>query len=88
MAVIVVVPSPDTDTGLPRIASALVSSLRAVRGQVPTVDRIAVVEFADPRSRPESPVSAAESARIERRILEGWWGAARSEEHTSELQSP
>ena len=76
MAVIVVVPSPDTETGLPRIASALVSSLRAVRGQVPSVDRISVVEFADLRSRPETPVPAVEAARIERRILEGWWGAA------------
>jgi hypothetical protein len=78
MAIIVVVPSPDTDTDLPRIASALVSSLRAVRGQVPSVDRITVVEFADLRSRPETPVSAsaAEAAQIEQRILEGWWGAA------------
>jgi hypothetical protein len=76
MAVIVVVPGPDTDVGLPRIASALVSSLRAVRGQVPTVDRIKVVEFADLRSRPEATVSAEEAEQIEQRILEGWWGAA------------
>ncbi|HEX4787301.1 MAG TPA: hypothetical protein VH372_02480 [Actinospica sp.] len=54
MAVIVVVPSPDTDTGLPRIAASLVSSLRAVRGQVPAADRIKVVEFADLHARPES----------------------------------
>lgn len=50
MAVIVVVPNPDTETGLPRIAASLVSSLRAVRGQVPAADRIKVVEFADLRT--------------------------------------
>jgi hypothetical protein len=76
MAVIVVVPSPDTATGPPRISASLVSSLRAVRGQVPAADRIAVVEFADLRSRPEPPAAAEEAALIERRILEGWWGAA------------
>jgi hypothetical protein len=54
MAVIVVVPSPDTETGLPRIAASLVSSLRAVRGQVPAADRIKVVEFADLRGRLET----------------------------------
>ena len=53
MAVIVVVPNPDTDTGVPRIAASLVSSLRAVRGQVPAADRIKVVEFADLRARLE-----------------------------------
>ena len=46
MAVIVVVPDPDTETGLPRICAALVSSLRAVRGQVPA-GAITVVEFAE-----------------------------------------
>jgi hypothetical protein len=76
MAVIVVVPNPDTETGLPRIAASLVSSLRAVRGQVPAADRIEVVEFADLRSRPEPPTAAAEAAQIERQVLEGWWGAA------------
>jgi hypothetical protein len=49
MAVIVVVPNPDTDTSVPRIAASLVSSLRAVRGQVPAADRIAVADFADLR---------------------------------------
>lgn len=53
MAVIVVVPNPDTETGAPRVAASLVSSLRAVRGQVPAADRIKVVEFADLRSRQE-----------------------------------
>lgn len=76
MAVIVVVPSPDTVTGAPRIASSLVSALRAVRGQVPAADRIKVVEFADLRSRPEPPAAAAEAELIEQRIMEGWWGAA------------
>lgn len=76
MAVIVVVPNPDTETGAPRIASSLVSSLRAVRGQVPAADRIEVVEFTDLRSRPEPPAAAAEAAQIERQVLEGWWGAA------------
>ena len=56
MAVIVVVPNPDTETGVPRIAASLVSSLRAVRGQVPAADRIKVVEFADLRSRLEPAV--------------------------------
>lgn len=76
MAVIVVVPNPDTETGPPRIAAALLSSLRAVRGQVPGADRIKVVEFADLRSLPEPPVPATESERIERQLLEGWWSAA------------
>jgi hypothetical protein len=76
MAVIVVVPDPDTDTGLPRIAGALVSSLRAVRGQVPAADRIAVVEFADLRARPESGPIPVEGLALERAVLEGWWNAA------------
>jgi hypothetical protein len=62
MAVIVVVPSPDADTGLPRIAASLVSSLRAVRGQVPAADRIKVVEFADLQARPESATARPGSA--------------------------
>jgi hypothetical protein len=60
MAVIVVVPNPDTETGLPRIAAALISSLRAVRGQVPAADRIKVVEFADLRTH--AGFAAVESA--------------------------
>jgi hypothetical protein len=76
MAVIVVVPSPDTAPGPPRIAAALLSSLRAVRGQVPGAERIKVVEFADLRALPEPPSGAAEAERIERQLLEGWWGAA------------
>jgi len=76
MAVIVVVPNPDTAAGPPRIAASLVSSLRAVRGQVPAADRIKVVEFADLSSRPEAPGATAEAERIERRVMEGWWGAA------------
>jgi hypothetical protein len=65
MAVIVVVPNPDAETGPPRIAASLVSSLRAVRSQVPAADRIRVVEFADLRGRPEPGTgesAAAESA--------------------------
>lgn len=76
MAVIVVVPNPDTATGPARVAASLVSSLRAVRGQVPGVDRIKVVEFADLRAHPEPPGATAEAERIERAVLEGWWGAA------------
>ncbi len=76
MAVMVVVPSPDTAPGPPRIAAALLSSLRAVRGQVPGAERIKVVEFADLRAFPEPPSGAAEAERIERQLLEGWWGAA------------
>jgi hypothetical protein len=62
MAVIVVVPNPDAETGVPRIAASLVSSLRAVRGQVPAADRIKVVEFADLRSRSEPAAYAAAGA--------------------------
>jgi hypothetical protein len=77
MAVIVVVPNPDTETGVPRIAASLVSSLRAVRGQVPAADRIKVVEFADLRSRLDPAVGVpGEHERIELEVLEGWWGAA------------
>ncbi len=76
MAVIVVVPDPDTETGLSRIAAALVSSLRAVRGQVPTADRIKVVEFADLGARPESGPVPVEGLALERSVLEGWWSAA------------
>lgn len=75
MAVIVVVPDPDTDTGLPRISAALVSSLRAVRGQVPAGDRITVVEFGDLRARPEH-APTPEGLGLERAVLEGWWNAA------------
>jgi hypothetical protein len=59
MAVIVVVPNPDTGTGLPRIAASLVSSLRAVRGQVPAADRITVVDFSDLRAGLESAATSA-----------------------------
>lgn len=76
MAVIVVVPNPDTETGLPRIAASLVSSLRAVRGQVPAADRIKVVEFADPHGRSgpaagaEFEAQAAGESRTEPRAIE------------------
>jgi hypothetical protein len=76
MAVIVVVPDPDTETGLPRIAAALVSSLRAVRGQVPAADRIKVVEFTDLRARPETGPLPVEAQALERAVLDGWWSAA------------
>lgn len=64
MAVIVVVPNPDTEAGPPRIAASLVSSLRAVRGQVPAAGRITVVEFADLRARlePAAPGAAQDSS--------------------------
>lgn len=62
MAVIVVVPNPDTETALPRIAASLVSSLRAVRGQVPAADRIKVVEFADLRTHAAPPDAAVPEA--------------------------
>ena len=70
MAVIVVVPNPDTETGLPRIAASLVSSLRAVRGQVPAADRIKVVEFADPQGGSEAATAAVESQVAESRVAE------------------
>lgn len=69
MAVIVVVPNPDTETGLPRIAASLVSSLRAVRGQVPAADRIEVVEFADLRARLEP----AQAPSVPRQALADPW---------------
>lgn len=69
MAVIVVVPNPDTETGLPRIAASLVSSLRAVRGQVPAADRIEVVEFADLRARLEP----AQAPPVPRQALADPW---------------
>lgn len=75
MAVIVVVPDPDTDAGPSRVRAALVSSLRAVRGQVPAADRITVVEFADLRAAPEPP-TPAQGLTLERSVLEGWWSAA------------
>ena len=65
MAVIVVVPNPDTETGLPRIAASLISSLRAVRGQVPAADRIKVVEFADLRARLEPATVPVEASGVE-----------------------
>lgn len=79
MPVIVVVPNPDTRTPLPRITGALVSSLRAVRGQVPAASRIKVVDFSELHTRseaPREPEAALQDARIERRVLEGWWRAA------------
>jgi len=69
MADIVVVPNPDTETGLPRIAASLVSSLRAVRGQVPAADRIEVVEFADLRARLEP----AQAPPVPRQALADPW---------------
>ena len=69
MAVIVVVPNPDTETGLSRIASSLVSSLRAVRGQGPAADRIVVVEFTDRRARLEP----AQAPPVPRQALADPW---------------
>lgn len=78
MAVIVVVPNPDTETGAPRIAASLVSSLRAVRGQVPAADRIKVVEFADLSSRYEPAADAAHTDPVVPEAAgsgAGRWGA-------------
>jgi hypothetical protein len=86
MAVIVVVPNPDTETGASRVAASLVSSLRAVRGQVPAADRIKVVEFADLRSRLEAAAEAVPAPAAARSDA-GRWGAETAPPQPERIES-
>lgn len=65
-----------------RVASSLISSVRAVRGRVPAPEEVAVLDLAEPDADRlpggAEPVqeTSAEAARLAAEVLRWWWNAA------------
>jgi hypothetical protein len=80
MALVVVVPGPAWPAprdDARRVVGSLASAVRAVRGQVPSADRMDVVEFGElfQRARRDRP-DALGSVSLRTELLNSWWGAA------------
>lgn len=90
MALVLVVPGPSrADPDPRRITGALVSALRAARGQIPDQAQIRIFEPDEFFARPQPPGPVVrETADLAGELLRGWWCNANCRAEESPVVSP